>query len=65
MIFRPAYIDPGTGSVILQAIIGAIAGIAYAVRHRIAVIWGKITGKPSRREAKPTLEKSAEAKQPK
>lgn len=43
--FLSAYIDPGSGSIILQAVIGTIAGIAYAIRHRIAILWGKITGK--------------------
>lgn len=43
--FFSAYIDPGSGSIILQAIIGTVAGVFYAIRHRIMVIWGKITGK--------------------
>ncbi|MFW5706276.1 MAG: hypothetical protein ACOC12_00015 [Bacteroidota bacterium] len=33
-----AYIDPGTGSIILQAVIGAIAGIAIAAR----IYWQRI-----------------------
>jgi hypothetical protein len=28
-----AYLDPGTGSIIVQSLIGAIAGIAYFGRH--------------------------------
>ncbi len=38
-----AYIDPGTGSIILQAIIGAIAGAAIAAKlywHRIIRFFG-------------------------
>jgi len=53
MTFHLAYIDPGTGSVILQAVIGAVAGIAYAVRHRLAIIWAKLTGKQPPQDHKP------------
>ncbi len=38
-----AYIDPGTGSIILQAVVGAIAGIAIAAKfywHRVQKIFG-------------------------
>ncbi len=37
------YIDPGTGSIVLQAVVGAIAGIAIAVRlfwYRILKFFG-------------------------
>ncbi len=37
------YIDPGTGSIILQAMVGAIAGVAIAVKlfwHRILKFFG-------------------------
>jgi hypothetical protein len=47
-----AYIDPGTGSVILQATIGAIAGISYAIRNRVRSLFAKF-GKGSKAE-KPT-----------
>lgn len=33
-----AYIDPGTGSYVIQLIIAALAGAAFAVK----VYWGKI-----------------------
>lgn len=33
-----AYIDPGTGSIVLQALLGGIAGIAYLLR----LYWSKI-----------------------
>lgn len=36
-----AYIDPGNGSIIIQAIVGAVAGVAYTIRHRIRMIIGK------------------------
>jgi hypothetical protein len=32
------YIDPGTGSIILQALIGAVAGLAIAAK----LYWGKV-----------------------
>ncbi len=38
-----AYIDPGTGSIILQAIIAGVAGAAIAIKlfwHRIIVFLG-------------------------
>lgn len=29
---EPAYLDPGTGSVLLQALLGGLAGLAVAVK---------------------------------
>lgn len=43
-----AYIDPGTGSIILQAIIGAVVGAAIAIKlfwHRILKFLGLRKGK--------------------
>jgi hypothetical protein len=40
-----AYIDPGTGSFAIQAVIGTIMGVTYAARHRIRVIAGKLRKK--------------------
>ena len=54
MLFRFAYIDPGTGSFVLQAVIGTILGVGYTVRRQIATLVGKITGKNK-------VEKPAEA----
>ncbi len=45
-----AYIDPGTGSIILQAIIGAVVGAAIAVKlfwHRILKFLGIRKSKPN------------------
>jgi hypothetical protein len=39
-----AYVDPGTGSYVLQLIIAALAGIALAIR----IYWGRIKGLFSR-----------------
>jgi hypothetical protein len=35
-----AYVDPGTGSYVIQLIIAALAGIALATR----IYWGRIKG---------------------
>ena len=43
-----AYLDPGTGSMMLQAIVGAIAGFALVGR----LYWSKIKGFFLRREDK-------------
>lgn len=37
-----AYVDPGTGSFALQAVIGTVMGVSYAARNRIKVIIGKL-----------------------
>jgi hypothetical protein len=36
-----AYVDPGTGSFAIQAVIGTVMGVSYAARHRIKIIVGK------------------------
>ena len=38
-----AYIDPGTGSVVLQATVGAVAGGFFALRNRIRNFFAKFT----------------------
>ncbi|MGE5236169.1 MAG: hypothetical protein ACM3O7_07465 [Acidobacteriota bacterium] len=38
-----AYLDPGAGSVMLQLILGGLAGLAVTVR----LFWRRITGRPS------------------
>ena len=41
MIKLFAYVDPGTGSFALQAIIGTVMGVSYAARNRIKILAGK------------------------
>ena len=41
MSIIPAYIDSGTGSIILQAIIGGAMGATYLVRSRIGSLFGR------------------------
>ena len=51
-----AYIDPGTGSMILQAIIGAIIGSAMFIK----IFWGKIKSIGSRIFGKKNAENNNE-----
>lgn len=42
-IFLLAYIDPGSGSMLLQMLLGGVAGVAVAVRmywHRLRGLFG-------------------------
>lgn len=53
-----AYIDGGTGSFIIQAFIGTVVGLSYALRHHIGSLVGKLKrGKGSDSE-KPTKDQS-------
>lgn len=40
-----AYVDPGTGSFVLQAVVGAVMGGAYLVRGRLRLIMAKLRGR--------------------
>ncbi len=42
-----AYIDAGTGSFVLQATVGVIIGVSYAVRNRVRMVIGKFKKGPS------------------
>jgi hypothetical protein len=58
-----AYVDPGTGSFAVQAIIGTIMGVSYAARHRIKMIVGKFSKKgpaaePAKTDNSDTTEKN-------
>jgi hypothetical protein len=39
-----AYLDAGTGSIIIQAIVGVTAGIGLFARRKVAPIFSKIIG---------------------
>lgn len=41
-----SYLDPGTGSMIITAIAGGVAGIGVAAKMGMARFKSKITGKP-------------------
>lgn len=45
-----AYIDPGTGSIIVQAIIGAVVGVTYFVRKHIRVLITRIRQKFTKKD---------------
>jgi hypothetical protein len=45
-----AYLDPGTGSMLLQVLLGGIAAIAVGGR----VMWQRITGRASKAESPKT-----------
>ena len=49
-----AYIDPGTGSMLLQAAIGAIASTFYLIR----VYWSKLKGLIVKRDGHSTKKES-------
>jgi hypothetical protein len=45
-----AYLDPGTGSIVLQTVIAAIFGSLFAIKmfwHRIVATFKKLTGQPT------------------
>ena len=42
-----SYLDPGTGSMIITAIAGGVAGIGVAAKMGMARFKSKITGKPT------------------
>lgn len=42
VVIHFAYLDPGTGSLIIQAIIGAIAGVALFGRRAIKAVGSRI-----------------------
>jgi hypothetical protein len=46
MIRFLAYVDPGTGSFALQAVIGAVMGVSYAARNHIRNIVNKFRKEP-------------------
>jgi len=43
-----AYIDPSSGSFVLQAAVGTIMGVSFAFRNRMRVIMTKLSKKAMR-----------------
>jgi hypothetical protein len=64
-LFNFAYLDPGTGSLIIQSLIGVIAGVSVFGRNAIANITGKAKRALSRSndKAETTRTKVTEAKE--
>ena len=44
-----AYLDPGTGSYVLQLLIGVLIGAAFAIRFYWKKIWSFLSNRLSRR----------------
>lgn len=44
-----AYLDAGTGSVIIQALIALIAAVSYFFRHRVIVLFHKLFKKDKKK----------------
>jgi hypothetical protein len=42
MIFHFGYIDPGTGSILIQGLIGGLLGVAYMGRKFFAQLAGSV-----------------------
>jgi|GEM_PF-1122901 len=40
-----AYIDPGTGSFVVQAVIGTVLGVSFTIRRQVSALFRKLTGK--------------------
>jgi hypothetical protein len=57
-----AYVDPGTGSFIVQILIGMFFGAAYAVRRFWSTITGWFKKKPTQGAAPTTEEKKTDGK---
>lgn len=53
----PAYMDPGSGSMMLQVLLGGVAGLAVAAR----VFWDRLVGLLPGRKGKADSEASDEA----
>ncbi len=53
MRFLVAYVDPGTGSFVLQAVVGAVMGVGYMIRGRVRFIIAKLRRKKTSESVKP------------
>lgn len=51
-LFHFAYLDAGTGSIIIQAVVGVVAGISLFARRRIAPLFYKVRDVFSRKNTK-------------
>lgn len=49
-----AYIDPGTGSLILQAILAALLSIPFVFRRTIGGFWHRLRGDAQTEDATPS-----------
>lgn len=56
-----SYLDPGTGSMIVTAIAGGIAGIGVAAKMGMARLKSRVTGKPIPDQEEPTADERGSA----
>lgn len=56
-----SYLDPGTGSMIVTAIAGGIAGIGVAAKMGMARLKSKVTGKPLPDQEEPAADERGSA----
>jgi hypothetical protein len=47
MIALLGYIDPSSGSLFLQMVIGTVLAVVYAIRHQISRWWHRLTKRNS------------------
>lgn len=45
-----AYLDPGTGSLVLQSVVGALLGAIVVLRTKIKMLYYKIKGSAKKEE---------------
>jgi hypothetical protein len=46
-----AYVDPASGSLILQATIGTVAAVTFMVRRQLASIWNSVFRRTANKDA--------------
>jgi hypothetical protein len=59
-----AYLDPGTGAIILQVLVGGVAGAAMIAKlywSRLMDMVGRVTGKPPRHDVPSSHRETPEA----
>lgn len=57
VILDLGYIDPGSGSLVIQAVVGAVLGLGYTVRHRIYALVSRFQSKKV--EPQPEIDEQA------
>lgn len=50
MVFRSAYIDPNSGSIIMQVLIGGVVGAGYSFRRRLVGLKSTVQTKLQKKE---------------
>jgi hypothetical protein len=58
------YIDPGSGSLLLQALLAAILSIPFVFRRTIGGFWHRLRGSDSTEEPAPSKVRASDASNP-